>query len=69
MSAADLFVKINRLPEDLRKQVADFIDALLKRAPKPEPKQKQIPFSKFKGKVLMASDFDAPLDDLNPYMS
>ncbi|MBK8499994.1 MAG: DUF2281 domain-containing protein [Flavobacteriales bacterium] len=68
MSTADLLVKINGLPEDLRKQVTDFIDALLKRAPKPEPKQKRIPFGKFKGKVKMASDFDAPLDDLKDYM-
>ena len=66
MSTADLLVKINGLPEDMRKQVLDLVDALLK--PRPEPPRKLIPFGKFKGKVKMANDFDAPLDDLKSYM-
>ena len=68
MSTADLLVKINGLPEDMRKQVLDLVDALLKRQSKPEPPRKHIPFGKFKGKVKMANDFDAPLDDLKSYM-
>ena len=68
MSSADLFVKIESLPSELRKQVEAFIDGLLRRNRKEEPKQKAIPFGKFKGKIRMADDFDAPLDDLKAYM-
>lgn len=68
MSTADLFVKINSLPSDMRKEVEMFIDALLKRGRRTEPQRKHIPFGKFKGKIRMADDFDAPLDDLKDYM-
>lgn len=68
MSAADLFIKIESLPSELRKEVEVFIDGLLKRKRKAEPPRRQIPFGKFKGKVRMADDFDAPLDDLKDHM-
>jgi hypothetical protein len=68
MSTADLFIKIETLPSELRKEVEAFIDGLLKRKRKEEPQRKQIPFGKFEGKVHMAKDFDAPLDDFKPYM-
>jgi hypothetical protein len=68
MSTADLFVKIESLPAELRKEAEAFIDALLKRSRKEKPERKRIPFGKFKGKVHMAEDFDAPLDDLKDYM-
>lgn len=68
MSSADLFLKIESLPSDLRKEVEAFIDSLLKGRRKEEPQRKQIPFGKFKGKIRMAIDFDAPLDDLKDYM-
>lgn len=68
MSSADLFVKIESLPSDLRKEVEAFIDSLLKGRRKEEPQRKHIPFGKFKGKIRMAIDFDAPLDDLKDYM-
>jgi hypothetical protein len=68
MSTADLLVKFNGLPEDLRKQVVDLIDALLKRTPKPEPPKKKRPIGLMKGKIRMADDFDEPLEDMRPYM-
>jgi hypothetical protein len=68
MSSADLFIKIESLPSELRKEVEAFIDGLLKRKRKGAPQRKQIPFGKFKGKVRVADDFDAPLDDLKDYM-
>ena len=43
MSSPDLFVKINSLPSDMRKEVEMFIDALLKRGRKTEPQRKRIP--------------------------
>ncbi len=68
MSSADLFVKIESLPAELRKEAEAFIDALLKRGKKKKPDGKPIPFGKFKGKIRIADDFDAPLDDLKDYM-
>ncbi len=68
MSSADLFIKIESLPSGLRKEVEAFIDRLLKGDRKKEPKRKPIPFGKFKGKIRMAEDFDAPLDDMKDYM-
>lgn len=68
MSSADLFIKIESLPSGLRKEVEAFIDGLLKRKRKEEPKRKPIPFGKFKGKIRMSDDFDGPLDDLKDYM-
>lgn len=67
MSTADLFVKINSLPAELRKELEAFIDQLMKRGKK-APGKKQRPIGMFKGKIRMADDFDAPLDDFKGYM-
>ena len=69
MSSADLFVKIESLPEDLRKQVIDFVEFLLARGKKPEPlKKKKRIAGLMKGQIHIAEDFDAPLDDFKEYM-
>lgn len=68
MSTADLFVKIESLPAGLRKEAEAFIDALMSRGPKKKTESKPIPFGKFKGKIRIADDFDAPLDDLKDYL-
>ena len=73
MSNADLFVKINSLPADLRKQVIDFVEFLLKRKNAPEPSEGDSDRKKpiaglLKGKIWIADDFDEPLDDLKEYM-
>ena len=69
MSSADLFVKINSLPADLRKELIDFVEFLLqrKKLPKKSPKGGGIP-GLAKGRIVIAEDFDAPLDDFKPYM-
>lgn len=66
MTTADLFVKINSLPAELQKEVGDFVDKLLKKLNK-QPKKKERPLGMFKGKIHVADDFDAPLDDLKDY--
>ena len=68
MSSADLFVKIESLPEDLRKQVMDFIEYLLMRKNSADenesaPTRKKPIAGLLKGKIWIADDFDAPLDD------
>ncbi len=73
MSSADLFLKINSLPENLRKLVADYVEYLSWRKNTPIEDQ-QHPNDKtpipglLKGKIWIADDFDAPLDDFKEYM-
>lgn len=68
MSSADLFVKLNSLPEDLRKQVLDYIEFLLARKQRPEPPKEKRVSGLMKGQIHMADDFDAPMDDFKEYM-
>jgi hypothetical protein len=69
MSDADLFLKISSLPEDVRKQVLELIDRLMKdRAPRPEPPRPKRKLGLLKGKIKISDDFDAPLDDMKDYM-
>lgn len=73
MTSADLFVKLNSVPEDLRKQVLDYIEFLLARKNPQEqdiapPERKKPVAGLMKGKIWIADDFDAPLDDFKEYM-
>lgn len=61
MTTADLFVKINTLPTELQKEVGEFVDKLLQKLQKPHKKER--PLGMFKGKIHVADDFDAPLED------
>lgn len=67
MASAGLLLKINSLPSDLRKEVEDFIDDLLKRKDKKAPQDKPLPFGMFKGKIHIADDFGEPLEDFKDY--
>ena len=67
MNTADLFVKINALPADLQKEVGVLVDKLLRKL-KQSPKKKERSLGMFKGKIHVAEDFDAPMDDLKDYM-
>ncbi len=68
MSSADLLIKINSLPEDLRNQVIEFIEFLAARRKQPEPSKKKRIAGLMKGEIHIADDFDAPLDDFKEYM-
>lgn len=68
MSSADLLVKIDSLPEDIRRQVTDFIEFLLARREKPEVPKRKRPIGLMKGQIRMSDDFDDPLDELKEYM-
>ncbi len=73
MASADHYVQLSSLPDEVRRQVLDFIDFLMKREQQKnvnldEPKKpKPIP-GLLKGKVKIADDFDAPLDDFKEYL-
>jgi mRNA-degrading endonuclease RelE of RelBE toxin-antitoxin system len=70
MSTDRLILKqIQSLPEQLKKEVLDFIMFLQKRADEdnksPSSKRK---FGSQKGKYKLSKDFDAPLEDFKEYM-
>jgi len=76
MAAQDQYIQLSSLPEDVRKQVLDFIAFLMERhqnKPASEdeleaPRIKKRPIGLMKGQVRMSDDFDAPLDDFKDYM-
>lgn len=71
MSTHDQYIQLSSLPEGVRRQVLDLIDSLMRRRQPPEPAQqaRKKPFSGLlKGRVRIADDFDAPLDDFKEYM-
>jgi hypothetical protein len=67
MKLINLYSKISLVPDDLKAEVNEFVDALLKRNKK-EPGDKKPKFGCAKGQITMSPDFDAPLDDFKEYM-
>lgn len=70
MASAHNYIQLSSLPEDIRQQVLDFIDLLMKGRQGGEPKgQGMTPVPGLaKGMVTVPDDFDAPLDDFKEYM-
>ena len=60
------------LSPDYCSEVLGFIEALKAGPVKPEAANEKRPFSEmcgiFKGKIWMADDFDAPLEEMREYM-
>ena len=63
------------MPEDVKKQVTDFIDFVMSKKEKEnkldstEKKEtNKRPFGILKGKIKMADDFDEPMEDFKDYM-
>ena len=67
MSDIQLYNKITALPEDLKKQVADFVEALEAKS-QPKEKKKDRKFGYARGFFKLSEDFDEPLDDFKEYM-
>jgi hypothetical protein len=67
MSGLSIYTKFETLPANLKQEVSDYIDFL---AQKSSSKNKKIVprFGSAKGKIKMASDFNAPLEDFKDYM-
>lgn len=64
-----LYKKLSSLPEDLKKEVIDFIEFLSAKTKKKQSnneKNKPV-FGSGKGLFKMKSDFDSPLDDFKEY--
>ena len=67
MEHVQLYAKISSLPNDIRSEVNDFIDFLIKKNKK-EIKKKKPKFGCAKGQIYISPDFDEPLDDFKEYM-
>lgn len=66
MSDVQLYNKIISLPEDLKKQVAEFVEFLeTKSHTKVEKTERK--FGHAKGFFKLSDDFDEPLDDFKDY--
>ena len=70
MSYDELLKEYNSLPSNYKKEVEDFIGYLSQKAKtkstKTKPVKRKLGFAK--GKLWMAPDFDAPLEDMKDYM-
>jgi len=66
MEHSDLYIKISALSGELKSEVNDFIDFLINKKKKSTPK-KTPRFGCAKGQIIMAPDFDEPLDDFKDY--
>lgn len=62
--------KFSMLPENLKSEVADFIDFLISKtkAEKVVSQKVKPSFGSGKGMFIMHDDFDAPLDDFKEYI-
>ena len=69
MNQAMLFHEIEKLPDNLKKEVSDFINFLLyKNNPKRSSNRKRNGFGCLKGKISMTEDFNSPLEEFKDYM-
>ncbi len=68
MSDLQLYITIKSLPENIKKEVFDFIDFLKYKNHIGQPKKKERKFGYAKGMIKMHPDFDDPLDDFKEYM-
>jgi hypothetical protein len=66
MDESKLYSQIKALPDDLKKEVENFVQFLMYKS------QKKTPIKalrgKWKGMIKMSPDFDEPLDDFKEYM-
>ena len=62
-----LYSKLSALPDNLKLEVADFIDFLATKAEEKSHKVKP-KFGSGKGMFIMKPDFDEPINDLKEYM-
>ncbi len=66
-----LYSKLMTLPDELKVEVADFIDFLIAKSEKESgsPSDPKPTFGSGKGTYVMHDDFDEPLDDFQEYIN
>jgi hypothetical protein len=70
MNLMSLYSRLQLLPENLKKEVADFVDFLLEKERLknfPGSKKNERKLGLAKGLIKMNADFEEPLDDFNDY--
>jgi hypothetical protein len=67
MTNVQLYTQISLLPDELQKEVSDFVEFLDQKV-KSGKNIKERQFGYAKGFFKMSPDFDAPLDDFKDYM-
>jgi hypothetical protein len=67
MTDIDIYIKLSTLPNDLKKQVSEFVD-FLKSKKKTGQKNRVKKAGLAKGLIEMKENFDEPLEDFNEYM-
>ena len=67
MDDAVLLEKLSKLPENLKGEVADFVDFLVNKNQEIEAKRRPV-FGCAKGMFIMGPDFDEPLEDFKEYV-
>ena len=69
MTNIQLYTQISSLPDNLKKEVADFVKSLMNKSNKKQhqnPKERKLGLAK--GLIKIAPDFDEPLEDFKEYM-
>lgn len=67
MDDINLYSRLQSLPDDLKSEVADFIDFLLIKTKKKQKRTKP-KFGSGKGIFVLKSGFDEPIEDFKEYM-
>jgi hypothetical protein len=70
MISPQLITTLDKLPPELQAEVLHYAEYLTTKhtSPPETPSQKYRQAGSLKGKISMANDFDAPLEDLKDYM-
>lgn len=68
MTDIDIYIKLTTLPDDLKKEVDDFVDFLKSKTNIKESTKIQRKAGLAKGLIQMKDDFDEPLDDFKDFM-
>jgi hypothetical protein len=63
-----ILLKIQALPENMKKEALDYIEFLLQKYQSAQKVKKTPKLGSGKGIFKMADDFDAPLSDFKDYM-
>ena len=68
MKDLDIYIKLSTLPDDMKREVVNFVDFLKSKSVAKAKVEKQRKAGLAKGLIQMKEDFDEPLDDFKEYM-
>lgn len=68
MTDIDIYIKLATLPDDMKKEVGDFVEFLKSKTIAKENTKTQRKAGLAKGLIQMKEGFDEPLDDFKEYM-